>query len=286
MFDFVAEHPWICLVLLIMIAIAAEFVFNRDNWKTRSAELTVTFVGAFAAIVFALAQGKYDREQEGKDKAITLFRAAEIELSAVMAEYDIFPPDDSVPIEKSLEKPQAYDGAIFARVMNKLMNSVKAKKAEEKYTKFSIFEAILKEPEVFSRFPDQIMLLLSYDYGEVQSLIRMTEIQSSAANPIYFDEPDDQEKEEAKEEKPYIAFLGASINKDLWQQFAGTKYTFCALRTSIEVEREFNDDDDDFYVWVDQLKKSCGNAEGLVNKGPGRLPYVEALVDRLKHGPR
>jgi hypothetical protein len=89
MLDFVAEHPWVCLLLLIVLCVSVEFAVNRENWKKRSAEITVIFVSVFAAIVFALAQSKYDRGQEGKGKALTFIGAAEVEIKSLVAEKNI-----------------------------------------------------------------------------------------------------------------------------------------------------------------------------------------------------
>lgn len=283
MLDFVAEHPWACLLFLIALLVGVEFVVNRENWKKRSAEVTVTFVGVFAAIVFALAQGKYDREQEGRDKAVTLLKAAEIELSAIMAEYEISPPDDSMPVE---EKP-SFDDEKLSKMQRRLKSEAKDRIDREKTTAFPVFEAVVKEPEILSRFPHHIVYSISNRYRWLQGLVRFSEIRHSASYEIYEGNVYNEYKnypEKRQEDIDYSRFLKIYMQPDLWENFAGTQFTLCALRISIELDRLFNDND--YVFWVKKLKNSCVNAEKLPNnRGPKRLPYVEALVEFLKDGP-
>lgn len=285
MLDFVAEHPWACLLLLIVFLVSVEFVVNRENWKKRSAEITVTFVGVFAAIVFALAQGKYDREQEGRDKAITLFKAAEIELSAVMAENDIYPPDDSASEDEPSETQPSYTGEKAAKMINRLRDELKKKDAQKEPTQFPVYEALMKEPEILSRFPHHIIYLLSSDYQRLQSLVQIRDIYNSVSSPVYFGDKPDDDDGKIKENKEFAESLGFYLGSQIWRKFADAGYTFCALRTSIEIEKEFEYRTDDYDFWIEQLKKSCGDAKGLPNMGPGNQPYVEALVEVLKNGP-
>lgn len=213
MLDFVAEHPWICLFTLIGICVSWEYFVNRDNWKKRSAEIILSFVGVFAAIVFALAQGKLDREVEGKDKALTLFKAVDIEMAALMAETG--------------EE-----------------NIINLKEGEKNSSKTPMFEALLKEPEVLSRLPANALYMLSSNYRNLTSLKTMEH-----------------------------------------ENFEELKYILCAMRTSVEIEKSFEDKGTDEEFWVQQVKKSCGSDEGLPTGGPGNLPFAEDLVDALISGP-
>ncbi|GEO43122.1 hypothetical protein SAE02_72700 [Skermanella aerolata] len=281
--DFLAGHPWEFLLLFFVLCaaiIGVEVRFNRENWKQRSSELIVNFFGVFVAIVFALAQGKYDRDEEGRDKVMALLRATELELYTSKSENDI-PIVGMEELEKSTRGLNPEVVAATKSLIKRYNNASKKVDASNRLLYLPIFNELVKEPEVISRFPPQISLLLSLDYQKLQLMQAMMNDQERTDRLINsYGAPENIEKNlDAFEEA-----IRPVMKTALIQQLSTTKYALCALRTSIEVREEFTEERDDADLWVARLKKSCGNGDGLVLIKPGR-PYVEGLVDYLKHGP-
>lgn len=340
MLDFVAEHPWACLLLLIALCVSIEFIVNRDDWKKRSAELTVTFVGIFAAVIFALVQSKYDRDQEGKDKAIAFFKATEIEISAIMSENKIeLIADEAWPGDK-IDKLSSYLGenrssisreevSVIVKSLVDLASRIAKTDASASDKKIPIFSALVKEPEVLSMFSNNAMHLLYSEYKQIisylEALIHLKEVDNyftSFLVNIPQNKPGNESKfllnnsseyqaykkfyesfykgleirclsysQERKRDGNhkacmvyYQVYIGRHYSNLIWKYFMDTQYVLCSLRSSVEFGKDFTYGDDG--IWVEMLKSSCGKAEGLLSMKPGDLPYVEALVNALKHGPR